>query len=354
MSTALVVDSDPLTIDVLRTALSARGYEVITAADAEEALRAADRARPHVILVEDRLPDLTAPAVIVALRARTTAPILVLSASADPDEMVRALDAGADDHIRKPFDINELLARVRAVVRRAIAARAEDSGILDTGSFMVDLGAKKVWRDGTEVRLTPIEWNVLEILIHHEGKLVSQRDLLRTVWGPEHGYPGARSAGKSGRHCQLLSTDWWARMAMWLLWLVVAVVLGVAEIFTLTAALGVLGAAALVPAGLAVLGVPLPIQLVAFAVAAVIGVVLVRPIALEHMRRPQLERFGVDALIGKRAFVVREVSDRGGLVRIDGEDWTARSFDDDTVIPEGTVVNVMRISGTTAYVYPLE
>jgi membrane protein implicated in regulation of membrane protease activity len=143
-------------------------------------------------------------------------------------------------------------------------------------------------------------------------------------------------------------------MAMWLLWLVAAVVLGVAEIFTLTAALGVLGAAALVPAGLAALGVPLPIQLVAFAVAAVTGVVLVRPVALEHMRRPQLERFGVDALVGKRAFVVREGSDRDGLVRIDGEDWTARAFDDDTIIPEGTTVSVMRISGTTAYVYPME
>jgi membrane protein implicated in regulation of membrane protease activity len=143
-------------------------------------------------------------------------------------------------------------------------------------------------------------------------------------------------------------------MAMWLLWLVVAVVLGLAEVFTLTAALGVLGVAALVPAGLAALGLPLPIQLVAFAAAAVAGVVLVRPIALEHMRHPQLEKFGVDRLIGKRAFVVREVSDRDGLVRIDGEDWTARSFDDDAVIPAGAAVNVMRISGTTAYVYPEE
>jgi membrane protein implicated in regulation of membrane protease activity len=143
-------------------------------------------------------------------------------------------------------------------------------------------------------------------------------------------------------------------MAMWLIWLVVAVLLGIAEIFTLTAALGVVGAAALVPATLAALGLPLPVQLVAFAVAAAAGVVLVRPVALQHMRQPQLERFGVDALVGKRAFVVRAVSDRDGLVRIDGEDWTARSFDDDTVIPEGAAVNVMRISGTTAYVYPLE
>lgn len=143
-------------------------------------------------------------------------------------------------------------------------------------------------------------------------------------------------------------------MEMWLIWLVAAVVLGVAEIFTLTAALGVLGGAAVLPAVLAAFGVPPPVQVVAFAAAAVVGVVLVRPIALEHMRRPQLQRFGVDALIGKRAFVVRAVSDRDGLVRIDGEEWTARVSDEDTVIPEHTAVTVMRISGTTAYVYPAQ
>jgi membrane protein implicated in regulation of membrane protease activity len=143
-------------------------------------------------------------------------------------------------------------------------------------------------------------------------------------------------------------------MMMWLIWLVAAVLLGVAEVFTLTAALGVVGAAALVPAALAALGLPLPIQLLAFVAAATFGVVLVRPVALQHMQQPQLERFGVDALVGKRAFVVREVSDRDGLVRIGGEDWTARTFDEVTVIPEGAAVNVMRISGTTAYVYPME
>jgi len=141
---------------------------------------------------------------------------------------------------------------------------------------------------------------------------------------------------------------------LWLIWLIIAVVFGVAEIFTLTAALGVLGAAAAVPAVIAALGLPLPLQLAAFAAASVLGVLLVRPIALRHMNRPQLERFGVDALVGRRAFVVREVSDRDGLVRIDGEEWSARSFDDVTVIPEGAAVNVMRISGTTAYVYPME
>jgi membrane protein implicated in regulation of membrane protease activity len=143
-------------------------------------------------------------------------------------------------------------------------------------------------------------------------------------------------------------------MALWLVWLVVATALAVAEIFTLTAALGVLGGAALVPAGLAALGLPLPVQLLGFAAAATLGVLLVRPVALQHMHRPQLERFGVDALVGKRAYVLREVTDRDGLVRIDGDEWTARPFDESTVIPVGAAVDVMRISGTTAYVYPLE
>lgn len=143
-------------------------------------------------------------------------------------------------------------------------------------------------------------------------------------------------------------------MELWLIWLVIAVVFGVAEIFTLTAALGVLGAAAAVPALIAALGLPVALQLVGFAAAATIGVLLVRPIALRHMKQPQLERFGVDALVGERAFVVREVNNRDGLVRINGEEWSARSFDDVTVIPEGTAVSVMRISGTTAYVYPME
>jgi membrane protein implicated in regulation of membrane protease activity len=143
-------------------------------------------------------------------------------------------------------------------------------------------------------------------------------------------------------------------MELWLVWLVIAVALGVVEAFTLTAALGVLGGAALVPAVLAALGVPLPVQLVMFAVAATAGVVLVRPVALRHMRQPSLERFGIDALVGKQAYVVREVSDRDGLVRIGGEEWTARSFDDYTVIPVGAAVDVMRISGTTAFVYPRE
>jgi membrane protein implicated in regulation of membrane protease activity len=143
-------------------------------------------------------------------------------------------------------------------------------------------------------------------------------------------------------------------MELWLIWLVVAVVLVVAEAFSLTAALGVLAGAALVTAGLAAVGLPLALQFVVFAVASGLGVVLVRPIALRHMSQPQLELFGVDALVGKRAFVVREVTDRDGRIRIDGEEWTARAFDESLVIPVGATVDVLRISGATAFVYPRE
>ncbi len=143
-------------------------------------------------------------------------------------------------------------------------------------------------------------------------------------------------------------------MEIWLIWLIIAVVAGIAEIFTLTAALGVMGGASLLTAVLAAVGLPLPLQIVAFAAAATAGVVLVRPIALRHMHQPPAQLFGVDALIGKRAYVVREVTDRDGRVRIDGEEWTARPFDESLVIPIGAAVDIMSISGTTAIVYPRE
>lgn len=142
-------------------------------------------------------------------------------------------------------------------------------------------------------------------------------------------------------------------MDEWVIWLIIAVVLGVVEIFTLTAALGVLGAAALITAGFAAI-VPLPFQLLIFTAAATAGVLLVRPIALRHMRQPQLERFGVDALIGQPAYVIDEVTGLSGRVRIGGEEWTARAYDETLVIPAGTTVDVMQISGSTALVYPRE
>ena len=143
-------------------------------------------------------------------------------------------------------------------------------------------------------------------------------------------------------------------MDAWLIWLLLAVVLGLAEILTLTAALGMLGGGAAITAGFAALGLPLPAQIVVFTIATVAGVVVVRPIALRHMSQPPLQRFGVDALVGRQARVVREVSGQDGRIRIDGEEWTARAFDDTVVIPVGATVDVLRISGATAFVYPRE
>jgi membrane protein implicated in regulation of membrane protease activity len=143
-------------------------------------------------------------------------------------------------------------------------------------------------------------------------------------------------------------------MDEWLIWLSVAAVLVVAEICTFTAALGLLGAAAVITAVFAAIGLPLPIQLLVFTAASAAGVLLIRPMALQHLHRPQLERFGVDALIGKQAYVLREVTALDGRVRIGGEEWSARAYDETLAIPVGEVVDVMEISGSTALVYPRE
>jgi membrane protein implicated in regulation of membrane protease activity len=138
----------------------------------------------------------------------------------------------------------------------------------------------------------------------------------------------------------------------WLIWLIFAVVLGVAEIFSLTAALGLLGAAALVTAGFAAIGLSLPFQLLAFTVVSTAGLLFIRPIARRHMLSPQLERFGVDALVGKPAYVLQEVTGMAGRVRIGGEEWSARAYDETLVIPVGDIVDVMEIKGSTALGYP--
>ncbi|CAL9374751.1 hypothetical protein SUDANB32_00933 [Streptomyces sp. enrichment culture] len=141
-------------------------------------------------------------------------------------------------------------------------------------------------------------------------------------------------------------------MDPWLIWLIVAAALAVAEIFTLTAALGMLSAAALVTAGVAAVGLPLWVQLVAYAGLASVTLLFVRPLALRHLQRPPGTRFGVDALVGKPAQALTAVSGTGGRVRIDGEEWTARSYDETLVISPGTTVDVIEISGATAIVYP--
>jgi len=182
----LVVDDDAQILRALRINLAARGYEVLTAADGSGALRAAADGHPDVVVLDLGLPDLDGTEVIAGLRGWTQVPIIVLSARIDSSDKVDALDAGADDYVTKPFGMAELLARLRAAVRRATAAPPDGDPVVTTDSFTVDLVAKKVRRGDGEVHLTPTEWGILEQLVRNPGKLVGQRQLLQEVWGPAY------------------------------------------------------------------------------------------------------------------------------------------------------------------------
>ncbi|WP_436790365.1 response regulator [Yinghuangia sp. YIM S10712] len=184
MTRVLVVDDEPQIVRALAINLKARGYDVDTAADGTRALAAAAERHPDVVLLDLGLPDLDGVEVIRGLRGWTKVPIIVLSARQASDEKVAALDAGADDYVTKPFGMDELLARLRAAVRRA--APADEAPVVVTDAFTVDLAAKKAHRDGRDVRLTPTEWHLLEVLVRHAGRLVSQRALLQEVWGPQY------------------------------------------------------------------------------------------------------------------------------------------------------------------------
>ncbi|MFG1948865.1 NfeD family protein [Nonomuraea sp. NPDC048826] len=141
----------------------------------------------------------------------------------------------------------------------------------------------------------------------------------------------------------------------WILWVIAAVLLGVLEIFTLTAALGLLGVASLLTAGAAAIGLPVPLQLLVFALTSTAGLVVIRPIVQRHnIRQPPLTRFGVEALVGKPAYVLSEVTGHSGRIRLAGEEWSARAYDETLVIPIGATVDVIEIDGATALVYPRE
>jgi two-component system, OmpR family, KDP operon response regulator KdpE len=185
MTRVLVVDDEPSILRALRINLSAREYEVSTAVDGTTGLAAVARDRPDVIILDLGLPDMDGTEVIHGVRGWTTIPIIVLSAWGQESQKVAALDAGADDYVTKPFGMDELLARLRAAVRRA--APAPDEPVVVTDSFTVDLAAKQVVRaGGSPVRLTPTEWQLLEILVRNSGRLVSQKQLLREIWGPAY------------------------------------------------------------------------------------------------------------------------------------------------------------------------
>jgi two-component system KDP operon response regulator KdpE len=183
----LVVDDEPQIIRALRITLRARGYEVVTAATGADALRVAADRHPDVVLLDLGLPDLDGVQVVRRLRERTDVPVLVLSGRLQSVAKVQALDAGADDYVTKPFDIEELLARVRALTRRAAdAALAEPVRV---GRWLIDLADRRVTDgegDVDPVHLTPTEWHLLDLLLASPGRLVSQRRLLQRVWGPAY------------------------------------------------------------------------------------------------------------------------------------------------------------------------
>jgi two-component system, OmpR family, KDP operon response regulator KdpE len=188
VKTILVVDDEPQILRALRVNLRVREYDVHTAATGTEALQLAARHPPDLVILDLGLPDLDGVEVIEGLRGWTSAPIIVLSGRADSTDKVAALDAGADDYVTKPFGMEELLARMRAVGRRPIGDGDEPQFRL--GDLVVDLAARRVIRrDGTDVRLTPTEWHLLEVLLRHPGKLLGRQYLLQKVWGP--GYADA-------------------------------------------------------------------------------------------------------------------------------------------------------------------
>ena len=210
MARVLVVDDEPQILRALRINLRVRGYDVDTAASGKQALETAARHPPDLVILDLGLPDLDGVEVIQGLRGWTKAPIIVLSGRADSMDKVEALDAGADDYITKPFGVEELLARMRAAVRRT--GTAGDQPRIRLGDLIVDLAAKRVIRQSPvpasrgpasrgpagaedqpaqsdDIHLTPTEWHLLEVLLRNPGKLLSRNQLLTEVWGP--GYADA-------------------------------------------------------------------------------------------------------------------------------------------------------------------
>ena len=191
MTTVLVVDDEPQILRALAINLRARHYTVVTAATGAAALDLAGRHNPDLVVLDLGLPDLDGVEVVRGLRGWTAAPIVILSGRSDSSDKVEALDAGADDYVTKPFSVDELLARLRAVTRRSTPS--EVLPVVQLGSTTVDLPSRRVTAtDGDQahdVRLTPTEWHLLEVMLRHPGKLLTRRQLLAEVWGP--GYENA-------------------------------------------------------------------------------------------------------------------------------------------------------------------
>ena len=184
MSKILVVDDDEALLRALSISLGARGYQVDVARTGETALDAAAHRHPDVILLDLGLPGIDGVDVIRGLRSWNQVPVIVLSGRHHGASKVDALDAGADDYVTKPFAMDELLARIRAALRRAVGTEVEPR--VETETFIIDLAAMRVTRDGEPVHLTPKEWDVVSLLVRNPDRLISHRQLLEEVWGPEY------------------------------------------------------------------------------------------------------------------------------------------------------------------------
>ncbi|MDQ1736420.1 MAG: two-component system, OmpR family, operon response regulator KdpE [Pseudonocardiales bacterium] len=183
----LVVDDEPQIVRALVINLRARGYEANSAASGAAALVEAAKHPPDLVLLDLGLPDMDGSEVIAGLRGWNSAPIIVLSGRVGGADKVGALDAGADDYVTKPFAMDELMARMRAVTRRASSGTGNESAEVRVGDRLIDLAAHRVTdADGAEIRLTKTEWGLLERLLRHPGKLITQRQLLTEVWGPAY------------------------------------------------------------------------------------------------------------------------------------------------------------------------
>ncbi len=177
----LVVDDEAPILRTMEVNLSARGYEVRLATSGSQALAIAARRHPDAVILDLGLPDMDGVAVIRGLRGWSNVPIIVLSARTTEAQKVAALDAGANDYVTKPFGMDELLARLRVALRAPTGA--EELAVVETPHFSIDLGAKRILKDGHDVRLTATEWQVVEILARNPGRLITQRQLLEQVWG---------------------------------------------------------------------------------------------------------------------------------------------------------------------------
>jgi two-component system KDP operon response regulator KdpE len=187
VTTILVVDDEPHILGALSSRLSGAGYTVLGSGDGETAIEIAATAEPDIVILDMGLPGIQGPEVVRRLRAFTSAPVLILSAADRDGDKVTALDAGADDYVTKPFSLDELMARLRALLRRSETDQSARPVVVRVGEAVVDLTARAVTVAGSPVRLTATEWALLEVFLANPGKLLTRHYLIDRVWGTSHG-----------------------------------------------------------------------------------------------------------------------------------------------------------------------